>query len=305
MFLFKFKNKILLFTYLILTFTASSYAENNEIKDYLSAIANDIYQDGVQSVLNMPGIYYRTFKVPFESKNLPVTMTSLGILGLSLGYDSEFRQWKDETWLPQWEKTRPNIDPPWFPTISPVEPVEPLETWCLGFAELGYATSLFLRQERARILCLNLIQATSHSFIMSRAIKAIAGRARPYGPHGRQHTPWEWGQFNGHFGDGGEFSSFPAFHAIYYTCYSTILMDFIGSRWIGSVIVSSVMIAGTREEITSHWLSDIFAGQLIGYSLAISIIHRSQSQAATSTEKPRLSAAPLQDGFYIQYTLPF
>ena len=144
------------------------------------------------------------------------------------------------------------------------------------------------------------MKATAYSFIFTRGIRTLSGRARPWreGSNYSDHNPWEWGNVNSHIESGGEYNSFPSFHATYYVSYWTIVMDYFGHRWAGPLVASLFYF----QLQNAHWLSDMVAGGILGYWLGIGIIEKTNNNLKNNNKKisnVSIRIYPLKDGISI------
>jgi len=247
----------------------------NKVLRYFKGITQDVINDGIHSVIDIPGTFENMFTIPFRQENLTSTRISLGFLGGSFFLDEKANYFLKNKWEPYCEKYP-------FPEKFPL-PVSKLglqakifyyDKIFLAFAEYGYVFGILSRNTRFRTLCFNLMECTAYSFLFAQPAKALTGRARPWreNTNFKNYNPWEWGHTNTYMGSNGEYNSFPSFHAVYWFSYWTVLMDYFGYRWAGP-IVASIFYCHVDH---LHWFSDMVAGGIFGYWLGAGIIDKSK-----------------------------
>ncbi|MDO9577854.1 MAG: phosphatase PAP2 family protein [Candidatus Cloacimonadales bacterium] len=248
---------------------------------YFERIGRDAFRDMTHTFTDMPGVYKNMFAVPFSKVKLKNTGIQIGVLATSFLFDESFNDFSRDDWEPFCEKEVQHMRLP-LPILILGGNAKPVfiaansfnyDHVFLIFAEYGYLFGLLTSNNDFRNLCHELLQVTTYSFIFAQPVKALIGRARPSRERNDydDHTPWEWGNSNFHLQNGGEFNSFPSFHATFYNSYCTIIMDHLGYRWAGPILGSFFFF---QEPAHDHWISDIIAGQIFGYWLASSILDK-------------------------------
>lgn len=127
--------------------------------------------------------------------------------------------------------------------------------YCAGIYGLGLVT----QKKGVRRLGLQAAEAVVYSNMVTSFFKSALGRRRPYGGESNMFfAPWRGGE---------AYHSLPSGHATASFAFATVLAEyrqelFWRTFWYGSAFV----IAGARLYHNKHWLSDVFAGGMIGYS---------------------------------------
>ena len=262
------------------------------VAHYFNSITHDVIKDGIHSITDIPGTFKNMFTIPFNKDNQISTWSSLGFFGCSFFFDKNANKFFRDKWDPYCSKYIPNkkfLIPVFAFGLKTAN--DYYDNVFLALAEYGYAFGLFTRNQRLRILCFNLMESTAYSFIFTRGIKTLSGRARPWreGSNNRENNPWDWGNLNSHIKGGGEYNSFPSFHATYYVTYCTIVMDYFGHRWAGPLVASLFYF----QLHTAQWFSDMVAGGILGYWLGSGVIERSKEHKNKNTS---ITIYPMIDG---------
>ncbi len=296
---------ILVLHRIIIAQTANENNRQNVFVSYFSGIGNDVYQDGLNSICDIPGSFKNMFTIPFQDGNRTSTQIGLGILGISFFADKEMDNFLRTQWEPYCDRYIPKTEFPLPFFRFGFEKVNfHYDFVFLTVAEYGYMAGLLTRYERFRTLCFNLLRATAYSFIFAQPVKALTGRARPWRPNNSEqhHDPWEWGRSNLHFKNGGEYNSFPSFHAIFYYSYWTILMDFVGLRQAGPLAASLFYFQDPHHW---HWASDMIAGGILGYWLASGILENSKNRKLNVNQNLSVSVIPIKGGLGLYVSKEF
>jgi len=286
---------------------------------YSNQLAGNVFNDTKRIFTDVPNVYKNMFAVPFAKTNIKNTGITLGVLGTSFLFDESFNDFSRDEWEPICDKHVRHIRLP-FPIIRFGNKVKPMfnapnsfhyDFVFLTFAQYGYVFSLLTEADKFRELTYNLMQATVYSFAFAQPLKAMIGRARPARDRNNydDHTPWEWGNSSWHLQNGGEYNSFPSFHATFYSAYCTVLMDFLGHRWAGPILGAFCFF---QQPAHDHWLSDIVAGGIFGYWLGSSIVDNNDyvknKRAKGETEKQsntQLFIAPINGGIALNLSYSF
>jgi len=154
--------------------------KENRVAQYFKGIARDVFNDGIHSVTHIPGTFKNMFTIPFRRENRIYTGISLGFLGSCFIFDQNlYDLGKNQSWWPYKRKWHPG-EPAKLPVFLPIySNLEWFESHLIAFAEYGYGVGLLIRNDRLRTLCFNLMQATAYSFVLTRGMKSLCGRARP------------------------------------------------------------------------------------------------------------------------------
>jgi len=136
-----------------------------------------------------------------------------------------------------------------------------------------------------------MFEAAAFSSVAGYALKAIAGRERPY----VSADPNNWGT-------GGD--SFPSLHVTAAFAIGTVFAESGGDRyrWVRRVLGYGIA-AGTayqRIKHDAHWFSDTVAGAGLGVATARFVMQRDD---ATDDRRAELKIAPLPAGLALSYTV--
>ncbi len=126
---------------------------------------------------------------------------------------------------------------------------------------LIYTSGLLSGQSALRLVGLKSTQAVVYSGLLVVIIKELTGRARPYQELGAyRFKPFSFKE---------RWRSFPSGHAAITFAFSTIMAKAVPNFWWQSLWYSgAVLVAGARMYHNVHWLTDVMAGSLIGWSVA-------------------------------------
>ncbi|MCL1821331.1 MAG: phosphatase PAP2 family protein [Prolixibacteraceae bacterium] len=133
---------------------------------------------------------------------------------------------------------------------------EPMGNYYAGAAIAGFfAYGMFADDSRSRSTALLTAESFIISGVLVRIPKYLAGRPRP----DTSDSPWEWqGPFNG--------KSFPSGHTTSaFAVASVIAYQYKETLWVPITAYSLATLTGvSRIYDNKHWLSDVFAGAVIG-----------------------------------------
>lgn len=285
-------------------YSSKENKNDDKIPKYFKDIAIDIVNDGIHSITDIPGTFRSMFTIPFRRENRISTSISSGFLGSSFLLDKKADEFFKDRWDPYCNKYVPKGK---FPlpvlTFGLDTNNDYYDNVFLAFAEYGYAFGLLSRNLRFKTLCFNLMECTVYSFSFTQGMKALTGRARPWRKDSnfKDHGPWEWGNINTYIGSGGEYNSFPSFHATYYFSYWTIVMNYLGHRWAGP-IMASIFYFQNRN---CHWLSDMVAGGILGYWIGTGIIEKSKENHKHKASKTSFMIYPFNNGICFNVSKAF
>jgi hypothetical protein len=266
-----------------------SFADSSsQVSQYAKDISHDLINDGLYTVKGFPEIMTNTFTMPFSREVRTGSAIAFSLLGVGLTLDQKiFEMSVKKDWWPT--KRYGYSEPRKLPVLLPVTSnLEWYESHHIAFAEYGYAFGLLTRNSRLRRLCLDLMQTTAYSFIITRGLKIIAGRKRP-----GQGDSWDWGNLNFNILSGT--SSFPFFHATFYTSYWTVFMGRLGLGWRGPFISAAILFI-TTEDADTHWFTDAVGGTILGYWIGRAILRKSDNSQNNSSGTT-FSVTPLYKGF--------
>ena len=130
-----------------------------------------------------------------------------------------------------------------------------------GFAVFVYGYGLFSDNAKIRKTGLQAITAVFYTGIAVTAIKSIVGRHRPFLNDGnKKFSPFS-------FND--DFLSFPSGHATIAFALSTVMANsYDNFSWKFFWYSLAGLTATARLYHDRHWISDVFTGAVLGYSIA-------------------------------------
>jgi membrane-associated phospholipid phosphatase len=132
-----------------------------------------------------------------------------------------------------------------------------------------YATGLFRKDEKSKKTALFAAEAVVDAEILTTVMKDVDRRLRPaaIAPHGNFSDTW--------FDSGGNFlrgrGSFPSGHTIAAASIATVFARRYGRehRWVPYVAYGLTAVVGfSRLSLSAHFLSDVFMGGALGYSIS-------------------------------------
>jgi len=129
------------------------------------------------------------------------------------------------------------------------------------FAGSIYFTGLSLGSEKIRLLGLHASEAFLFSGLITFLVKGLLGRRRPY--MGKDQLFFKPLQFFDN-----DYQSLPSGHTSVAFAVSTVMANYINNIfwkifWYGA----AVTVAASRVYHNQHWLSDVFLGGMLGYSV--------------------------------------
>jgi membrane-associated phospholipid phosphatase len=140
-----------------------------------------------------------------------------------------------------------------------------------------YAVGLIRKDEKSKKTALLAAEAVVDAEILTTAMKDIDRRTRPaaIAPHGNYSDTW--------FDSGGSFlrgqGSFPSGHTIAAAAIATVVARRYGHehRWVPYVAYGLAAVVGfSRMSLSAHFLSDVFMGGALGYSISRFVVLRQQ-----------------------------
>ena len=139
-----------------------------------------------------------------------------------------------------------------------------------GFAVLGvmglYGTGYLLKNDKIRLLGLHAAEAGGYAGAITVALKILFGRRRPYGGD----NPFYFKPFQVN----NLYNSLPSGHTTVAFAVSTVLAKSSTHRfWKAFWYSAAALVAASRIYHNQHWVSDIFLGAAIGYSIGSFVIH--------------------------------
>jgi len=132
-----------------------------------------------------------------------------------------------------------------------------------------YAAGLIRKDSKMQSTALLAGEAIANAEILTTVMKDVDRRLRPadIAPHGDFSDSW--------FRDNKRYlrsnGSFPSGHTIVAFSVATVVSRRYGSqhRWVPYVAYGTAAVLGlSRASLSSHWVSDVFAGGALGYSIS-------------------------------------
>jgi len=132
-----------------------------------------------------------------------------------------------------------------------------------------YAAGLIRKDSKMQSTALLAGEAIANAEILTTVMKDVDRRLRPadIAPHGDFSASW--------FQDNKRYlrsnGSFPSGHTIVAFSVATVVSRRYGSqhRWVPYVAYGTAAVLGlSRASLSSHWVSDVFAGGALGYSIS-------------------------------------
>ena len=139
-----------------------------------------------------------------------------------------------------------------------------------GFTVLGvmglYGTGYLLKNEKLRLLGLHTAEAAGYAGSLTVALKILFGRRRPYGGD----NPLYFRPFQIH----NRYNSLPSGHTTVAFAVSTVLAKSYSNRlWKVFWYSAAALVAASRVYHNQHWVSDVFLGGVIGYSVGSFVVN--------------------------------
>jgi len=146
--------------------------------------------------------------------------------------------------------------------------------YMIGGPLLLYAGGFFSGNKEIKEMGLHSLQAYLYTGILTMTTKIIAGRSRPF----KEKGPYSFDPFSMNFNNRSFFSG----HTSTVFAISTVMAAKIDNvfwkiAWYGAAI----LVSGARIYHDKHWLSDVIAGAIVGYSVGRFVVN----QNSTSSEQ--------------------
>ena len=140
-----------------------------------------------------------------------------------------------------------------------------------GWMVLGvmglYGTGYLLENEKLRLLGLHSAEAAGYAGSLTVALKILLGRRRPYGGE----NPFYFKPFQ----IDNLYNSLPSGHTTVAFAVSTVLAKSCSNRfWKVFWYSAAAFVAASRVYHNQHWVSDVFLGGAIGYSVGSFVTRR-------------------------------
>lgn len=139
-----------------------------------------------------------------------------------------------------------------------------------GYTVLGtmglYGAGYLLRNEKLRFLGLQTAEAAGYAGSLTVALKILLGRRRPFGGD----NPFYFKPFQ----INNLYNSLPSGHTTVAFAVSTVMAKSCSNRyWKMFWYSAAALVAASRIYHNQHWVSDVFLGGAIGYSVGSFVVH--------------------------------
>ncbi len=157
--------------------------------------------------------------------------------------------------------------------------------YTLIFSAAVYGGGLFTGNTRVRVAGLQAVEAFLYAGALSTMFKVIIGRRRPYaGESQLVFRP---------FRKATAYNSLPSGHSTVAFAVSTVMARSMDHFWWKALWYGSAgMVAASRVYHNAHWLSDVFTGGALGYTVATFIVGRGYSGRVQGAKTARVSVHP-------------
>ncbi|MCX7875790.1 MAG: phosphatase PAP2 family protein [Melioribacteraceae bacterium] len=131
----------------------------------------------------------------------------------------------------------------------------------LIFTGLFGLNGLINKDQQSKKIAFEIIQTTFYSGLITSGLKIAFGRARPFTEKGSK-------DFGNLFLLDDEFHSLPSGHTTIAFSISSVLANNTESNWLKVLCyVPAFLTATSRVYQDKHWLSDVFLGGIIGFTV--------------------------------------
>jgi len=155
----------------------------------------------------------------------------------------------------------------------------------LGFTVALYGAGYVSGRKNIRMMGLHSIEAFLYAGAISSVFKVIAGRRRPYA--GDRNLVFEPFNFE------NVYNSLPSGHATAAFAVSTIMAKSVdNTRWDIFWYGIAAMTGASRIYHNQHWVSDVFLGSVLGYSVASYIMNREQDSSEKHSAVSKFTISP-------------
>ncbi len=167
------------------------------------------------------------------------------------------------------------------------------EKWyMLGGMSVLYFGGLFSGNQSVRKAGLQTAEAYFYTGVLGLVVKELFGRARPFTNEGRySFKPFRLEESHRSFFSG---------HSSTVFAVSTVMAGQMDNLfWKAGWYTAAVLVAGARMYHDQHWLSDVTAGALIGYSIGRFVLERNGGHVQITGSSS--AAQPMQVGFVVRF----
>ncbi len=129
-----------------------------------------------------------------------------------------------------------------------------------------YLYGLAFGHEQVRSVGLNAMEAFLYAGMVTQAMKILIGRRRPENGDSQYFfKPFQW--------NNDQYQSFPSGHSTLSFAISTVMAKSVDNiYWKTFWYVGSLMVCAARVYHDRHWVSDVFFGAVVGYSVASFVV---------------------------------
>jgi membrane-associated phospholipid phosphatase len=144
-----------------------------------------------------------------------------------------------------------------------------------GIAGLFVIGGLAFKDEKARETGLMALDTLLHTGLLAQVVKHLAGRQRPSAEGGQDYWFGPGAMFNRYREDAfARYDSFLSGHTITAWGLATVIAEnYKGTFWVPAACYGLATVVGlTRVTEDTHWLSDVFAGAVLGYVIGRMVV---------------------------------
>lgn len=157
--------------------------------------------------------------------------------------------------------------------------------------------------KKLQVVALAMGQAAILAVSISSGIKAFTGRKHPEILNNKDHSPDFSTDFKFGFLNRGAFNGWPSGHTMTAFAMATTLVEFYPDNSMVRIgAYSYATVIGLGISVNIHWLSDAFAGALMGYAIGKTVGKSfTPLVSGKSPEDSKLSIYPTSNGLGIIY----
>jgi membrane-associated phospholipid phosphatase len=176
----------------------------------------------------------------------------------------------------------------WVDKVSPKITNLGLGHWNLGIAGAFYLGGLLFKDARAKETARLTVMTFIHTGIVVQLGKHISSRRRPSWDNGVDHWYGPSGFFD-RYNEGmlSRYDAFPSGHTISIVGTATVISEMYKKTVIVPILSYAVAVASGLSRITedTHWLSDVFAGAVLGYAIGKYVVKKRNRLAKRETKE--------------------
>ena len=144
-----------------------------------------------------------------------------------------------------------------------------------GVAGLFFLSGVAFRDKKARETGLMALDTLMHTGLLVQVVKHLAGRQRPSAENGQDYWFGPGAFFNRYKEDSfARYDSFLSGHTISAWGLATVIAtNYKNTFWVPLACYGLATVVGlTRVTEDTHWLSDVFAGAVLGYVIGKMVV---------------------------------